>query len=365
MQLGVRTTVLKWLRRLRHSVSGWQHVQKIHVPNWFPTVSDWFRLVSRHLFWGLCWKSTVNLGWSLEEYVRGHQFWTCWFVHILNLRVLRILTSKLQKVLGLSCQPTKVVISKQNFQIPGESHGLSDFSRMIWVSICHLPLCPADLWPWASVQAPKCWKMLKNTTPPRGLREESKLNRLNTFIRQTGLTRQLSSDPRLRTVSFRGGQVCKGLTVSRLDQHVPLTALDPLYPLFLSVVYLFFVFICFYLCLSVFSLAVFICFCLCLSVFSLAVFICCWSVVYLLFICFLGYPWWHLTIEMYPLTHVLLGAFGEHCLMPANISLPFFLGRHRPGCPPKTAAPIGGASTSASRFSRTGTCTKLPGTVSV
>ena len=59
--------------------------------------------------------------------------------------VLRILTSKLQKVLGLSCQPTKVVISKQNFQIPGESHGLSDFSRMIWVSICHLPLCPADL----------------------------------------------------------------------------------------------------------------------------------------------------------------------------------------------------------------------------
>ena len=328
----------------------------------FQTGFGWFPAI----FSGV---SAEKAPWILGDLWRnmwgGHQFWTCWFVHILNLRVLRILTSKLQKVLGLSCQPTKVVISKQNFQIPGESHGLSDFSRMIWVSICHLPLCPADLWPWASVQAPKCWKMLKNTTPPRGLREESKLNRLNTFIRQTGLTRQLSSDPRLRTVSFRGGQVCKGLTVSRLDQHVPLTALDPLYPLFLSVVYLFFVFICFYLCLSVFSLAVFICFCLCLSVFSLAVFICCWSVVYLLFICFLGYPWWHLTIEMYPLTHVLLGAFGEHCLMPANISLPFFLGRHRPGCPPKTAVPIGGASTSASRFSRTGTCTKLPGTVSV
>ena len=27
---------------------------------------------------------------------------------------------------------------------------------------------------------------------------------------------------------------------------------------------------------------------------------------------------------MYPLTHVLLGAFGEHFLMPANISLPAF-----------------------------------------
>jgi hypothetical protein len=28
------------------------------------------------------------------------------------------------------------------------------------------------------------------------------------------------------------------------------------------------------------------------------------------------------------------------------------LGRHRPGCPPKIATPMGGASTSASRFSQ-------------
>jgi hypothetical protein len=41
------------------------------------------------------------------------------------------------------------------------------------------------------------------------------------------------------------------------------------------------------------------------------------------------------------------------------------LGRHRPGCPPKIATPMGGASTSASRFSQNETCTKLPGTISV
>ena len=48
----------------------WQHVQKIHVPNWFPTVSDWFRLVSHHLFWGLCFKhreSWVIFGGICDE----------------------------------------------------------------------------------------------------------------------------------------------------------------------------------------------------------------------------------------------------------------------------------------------------------
>lgn len=48
----------------------WQHVQKIHVPNWFPTVSDWFWLVSHHLFWRLCFKhreSWVIFGGICDE----------------------------------------------------------------------------------------------------------------------------------------------------------------------------------------------------------------------------------------------------------------------------------------------------------
>ena len=48
----------------------WQHAQKIHVPNWFPTVSDWFRLASHHLFWGLCFKhreSWVIFGGICDE----------------------------------------------------------------------------------------------------------------------------------------------------------------------------------------------------------------------------------------------------------------------------------------------------------
>ena len=261
----------------------------------FQTGFGWFPII----FSGVSASSTVNLGWSLEEYVmRGHQFWTCWFVHILNLRVLRILTSKLQKVLGLSCQPIKVVISKtSHFQISGESHG-SDFSRMSHGSL---------------------------PSPQMSCRS-------------------------LTLVWEPSASAARSARLWQFRAWINMCPWHPLYPLFLSV------------CLSVVYL-LFICFlsvCICV----LSVFICCYlfnmvlsvfSVVYLFVYLFLGLPLMtsdHRNVPLDPrVVGCLWGAFFDACQHKLS-SLPFFLGRHRPGCPPKIATPMGGASTSASRFSQ-------------
>ena len=191
-------------------MSGWQHVQKIHVPNWFPTVSDWFRLVSRHLFWGLCFKhreSWVIFGGICE-----------------GPSVLDVLTCSHFESTGLA-DPDKQTSESLGFELPAHQS-------------CHIQTKLPNLWrePWV-VRFQQDDLALNLPSPPLSCRSLT----LGHCAGQTGPTRQLSSDPGLGTVSFRGGQVCKGLTVSRLDQHVPLTALDPLYPLFLFVVDMFFI----------------------------------------------------------------------------------------------------------------------------
>ena len=208
-----------------------------------------FALVSRHLFWGLCWKSTVNLGWSFGGICEGPP-------------VLDVLICSHFESTGLA-DPDKQTSESLGFELP--AHQSCDIQtklpnpwrepRVVRFQQDDLGLnLPSPPLSCRSLTLGQCagTKMLKNvenTTPPRGLREESKLNRLNTFIRQTGLTRQLSSDPRLgnRQLPRRPG-------LQGSDSFAPgsTCALDSPWPTIPTVFICCLSVFCFYLFLSVF-----------------------------------------------------------------------------------------------------------------
>ena len=219
----------------------WQHVQKIHAPNWFPTVSDWFRLVSHHLFWGLCFKhreSWVIFGGICDEGppVLDVLIFTFWIYGSCGSW-----QANFRKSWVWAASPPKLSYPKQNFQISGESHGLSDFSRMIWVSA--IPLCPADLWPW--------WKMLKHVGkyyPPRGLRKETEqIEHLHSPNRPHQVATELGPAPGNRQLPRRPG-------LQGSDSFAPgsTCALDSPWPTIPTVFICCLSVFCFYLFLSVF-----------------------------------------------------------------------------------------------------------------
>ena len=115
---------------------------------WFPTI-----------FSGVSASSTVNLGWSLEEYVmRGHQFWTCWFSHFEST--------------GLA-DPDKQTSESLGFELP--AHQSCHIQNKTSKSLERAMGCQISAGWFGSLPSPfvlqifdlgeKCWNMLENTTP--------------------------------------------------------------------------------------------------------------------------------------------------------------------------------------------------------
>ena len=205
----------------------------------FQTGFGWFPII----FSGVSASSTVNLGWSLEEYVmRGHQFWTC-------CSHFESDPSKLQKVLGLSCQPTKVVISKTK---------LPNLWREPWVvrfqqddlGLCHPPLSCRSLTLVKNVET--CWKIL----PPKRPKKRNWTDWTPSFAKQASPGGNWA---RTRAWEPSASAAARSARVWLFRAWINMCPWHPLYPLFLSVclsvVYLFLsvffpVFICVYLCLA-------------------------------------------------------------------------------------------------------------------
>ena len=196
--------------------------------------------------------------------------------------------------------------------------------------------------------------------PPRGLRKETEqIEHLHSPNRPHQVATELGPAPGNRQLPRR-----PGLQGSDCFAPGSTCALDTHY----THCFYLFVYLLFICCLSVFYLFVSVSYLFLSVVICLIWFYLFFSVVYLFVYLFLGLPLMtsdHRNLPLDPrVVGCLWGAFFDACQHKLS-SLPFFLGRHRPGCPPKIATPMGGASTSASRFSQNETCTKLPGTISV